>query len=160
MSAIADLPWELDLIGDGPLEAHVREQARGLSDRIRFHGYLSDTAPILAKSSIFLLCSRSEGFPRSILEAMRAGLPVIASDVGGVRESVADGVSGHIVPPGSPGALAAALRRLMNSASERQRMGEAGRLRFQERFDLRCMTDHTYYLYATIVGVRPLLGTE
>jgi glycosyltransferase involved in cell wall biosynthesis len=160
LSEIADLPWELDLIGEGPLEPVVRQHARGLEDRIHYHGYISDTAHALAKSSIFLLSSRSEGFPRSILEAMRAGLPVIASDVGGVRESVADAVTGYVVPPGSPGALAAALRRLMNSASERQRMGEAGRLRFQERFDLKCMIDNTYYVYATIVGVQPVLGTE
>jgi glycosyltransferase involved in cell wall biosynthesis len=155
-----EVRWELDLVGDGPLDSLIRREAQGLDDRVHFHGYVAEIAPILARASIFLLSSRSEAFPRSILEAMRAGLPVIASDVGGVRESVADGISGYAVPPGSPDAMAGALLPLMNSASERQRMGKAGRLRFQERFELGRMAENTYYLYATIVGVQPLPGAE
>ena len=151
---VRDLRWTVDLVGDGPLEVQARAQAAEFGDRVRFHGYVRDTAPALAGASIFLLSSRSEGFPRSILEGMRAGLPVIASDVGGVREAVADGETGYVVPAGSPGAVAAGLRRLINSASDRQRMGSAGRLRFRERFEFRCLADNTYSLYATIVGVQ------
>lgn len=152
----ANLPWELELVGEGPLESVVQQKAEtfGLANRVRFTGYVKETAGALARSSIFLLSSRSEGFPRSILEAMRAGLPVIASDVGGVREAVQDGTTGYVVPVASPGAIAAALRRLMNSASERERLGHAGRLRYRERFRFECMVENTYYLYATIVGVR------
>lgn len=151
---VRDLKWTLDLIGDGPLEPLIREQSAQFGDRIRFLGYVPDTAPSLARASIFLLSSRSEGFPRSILEAMRSGVPVIASDVGGVREAVADGQTGYVVLPGSPGSVAAAVRRLIKSASDRQRMGRAGRLRFRERFEFNRMTDNTYCLYATIVGVQ------
>ena len=85
---------------------------------------------------------------------MRAGLPVIASDVGGVREAVLDGSTGYVLPSGSPGAIGAALRRLIISASHRERMGNAGRLRYRERFRFECMVDYTYCLYATIVGVQ------
>ena len=156
LNQIRDLAWTLDLVGEGPLETAIRNQATalGLANRVRFHGYMSETAPALAAASIFLLSSRSEGFPRSILEAMRAGLPVVASDVGGVREAVADGETGYLVQSGSPGAVAAALRRLIYSASDRQRMGRTGRLRYRERFEFDRMVSNTYCLYATIVGVK------
>lgn len=160
LRAAARLPgsgWRLDLVGEGPLLHEVQAEAQrlGLSHRVEFRGYQSNTAKILSEAGIFVLSSRSEGFPRSILEGMRAGLPVIASDIGGVREAVVDGESGLLVPAGDPGSLSSALRRLIESPGERQRMGSSGRLRYEERFAFECMFSSTFRLYATIVVNQP-----
>lgn len=156
LELVSDVPWELALVGDGPLEPALRARA---SNRIRFLGAMSDAAQVLADSQIFVLSSRSEAFPRSILEAMRAGLPVIASNVGGVSEAVDHEVTGLLTSPSSPSELADALRSLIKSSLKRERMGANGHLRYQERFRFESMLSATLGLYATIVGVpnpRPL----
>ncbi len=150
--ALAALPhrrWSLELVGDGPLEAKLRELARSLSleEQIVWTGYLASPAPVLARSQVFVLATRSEAFPRSILEAMRAGLPVIASDVGGVGEAVLDGQTGILVPANDPEAIGAALERLLENASLRERMGESGRQTFNERFRFERMVAETLALY-------------
>jgi glycosyltransferase involved in cell wall biosynthesis len=164
LALIRDLPWELDLAGDGPGEA----DARRLVDefllgggvrfrRVRFHGYLPDPSALLAQAQIFVLSSRSEAFPRSILEAMRAGLPVVASDVGGVAESVDDGVTGLLVQPGNPKALAAALRRLLESPHLRQSMGLAAHAAFQSSFRFQTLAGRMEAVYATVQSRAALL---
>jgi glycosyltransferase involved in cell wall biosynthesis len=153
LAALRAEPWELDLVGDGPLEAKTRGMAGelGLAGRIRFLGYLGEPAHALAAAQLFVLSSRSEGFPRSVLEAMRAGLPVVASDVGGVGESVTDGVNGLLVPAESPEALAAALGKLMAEPALRQRMGAAARATFETRFRWESMVENTAAIYATVL---------
>ena len=125
-------------VGEGPLlqevAATIRE--RGLTERIDLLGDRGDVPGVLASADVFVLSSRSEGFPVSILEAMAAGLPVVATDVGGVAESVADGETGLLVPPGDPGALAAALDRLLTDSALRLRLGTAGRERARRHFDV------------------------
>ncbi|WP_161537544.1 glycosyltransferase family 4 protein, partial [Escherichia albertii] len=92
LKGIDDLEWRIQLIGKGPLLVYYKELAAelGISDRVQFLGERHDVAHLLHQSDVFLLISNWEGFPRSILEAMRAGIPVIASDVGGSSESVTD----------------------------------------------------------------------
>jgi glycosyltransferase involved in cell wall biosynthesis len=128
--------WTLDLVGDGPLEGAIRARAQhlGLSGRVRFLGATRHVAQVLAEARLFVLSSRSEGFPRSILEAMRAGLPVVASRVGGVEEAVLDGATGMIVNPGDSAQLASALDRLARDPDLRRWMGHAGRKRYEQRF--------------------------
>jgi glycosyltransferase involved in cell wall biosynthesis len=125
-------------VGEGPLlpeiAAVIRE--RGLAERIDLLGSRSDVPAVLASADIFVLSSRSEGFPISVLEGMAAGLPVVATDVGGVSESVVDGETGLLVPPDDPGALAAALDRLLTDRALRLRLGAAGRERARRHFDL------------------------
>ena len=147
-------PWELDLVGDGPLEAETRRLVSqlDLGGRVRFHGYLADPAPVLAAAQLFVLSSRSEAFPRSILEALRAGLPVVVSDVGGVGEAVADGVNGLLVPAGNPGKLATALGKLLEDTPLRERMGAAARAAYERSFRLECMVDRTAAIYVTLLG--------
>ncbi len=148
-SAVASLSgdWQLELVGDGPLEFAAR--ARYASERVRFHGYVRDPASLLAAAHVFVLSSRSEGFPRSILEAMRAGLPVIASDVGGVREAV-NYTNGVVVPPGDAERLRAALQRMHDSPGERQPMGNAGHQLFVEHFRFEQTLLATEMLYEAV----------
>ena len=144
--------YQMLLVGDGPLESTLRALA---PPQVKFAGALSDPGPALADSQILVLSTWSEGFPRSILEAMRTGLPVVASDVGGVSEAVEDGVTGFLVPPGSPSALGEKLGILLKSQSIRQLQGAAGHLRYQERFRLERMVSRTMGLYATIAAAEP-----
>ncbi len=119
------------IVGDGP-QANL---LRGI-DGVELLGERHDVPAILAAADVFVLSSLSEGMPISILEAMAAGLPVVASAVGGVPEVVIDGETGLLVPPDDAPALANALRRLLADAGLRRRLGAAGRRRAEERFDL------------------------
>ena len=125
-------------VGEGPLLPEVAAAIleRGLTGRIDLLGNRGDVPDLLASADIFVLSSRSEGFPVSILEAMAAGLPVVATNVGGVAESVVDGETGLLVPPGDPDALAAALDRLLTDSALRLRLGTAGRERAHRYFDV------------------------
>lgn len=153
LATLREQPWQLDLIGDGPLEPQIRDlgSALGLASRIRFAGYHPDPGRALAGAQLFVLASRSEGFPRSVLEAMRAGLPVIASDVGGVSEAVRNGITGLLTPPRKHQALAAALRILLASSDKRKQMGAAGRAAFESSFRLETMLESTLAIYATVL---------
>jgi glycosyltransferase involved in cell wall biosynthesis len=153
LSTLRDDKWELELVGDGPREDAIRRLAAelGIARRVRFAGYRTDPAETLARAHVFVLSSRSEGFPRSILEGMRAGLPVVATDVGGVGEAVLDGGTGRLVPPASQTVLAEILKTLIVSGPERERLGTAGRLRYEAKFTFERMLSSTAALYATIV---------
>ena len=154
LAALRERPWVLDLIGDGPLEPAIRllADALGIADRVRFLGYQREPARVLAGAQLFVLSSRSEAFPRSVLEAMRAGLPVVASDVGGVREAVTDGIEGLLVPPRSPGALSAALESLIAGAARRRGLGAAARAAFESRYHLDRMIEKTTGVYARVIN--------
>jgi glycosyltransferase involved in cell wall biosynthesis len=153
LAALKDQPWTLDLIGDGPDTEACRALAEelGIAGRIDFAGQRLDVAERLAEADVFLLVTKWEGFPRSILEAMRAGLPVIASDVGGCKESVEEGVTGYLVPKEDPEALAERLRELTDSPDLRTRMGRAGRKSYEENFTFEAMYRKTRGVYREIV---------
>ena len=125
--------WSAVLVGDGPGLAEVAERH---DPRIELLGPRTDVTDVLARSDVFVLSSRSEGFPVSILEAMAACLPVVATAVGGVGEAVVGGETGFLVPPGDPQALAAALERLVADRELRLRLGAAGRSRALRHFDV------------------------
>lgn len=150
---LRELPWSLELIGDGPLRADMERLATdlGIRSRIDFVGAVSDVANRLSKSQIFILTSRWEGFPRSILEAMRAGLPVLASNVGGVSESVADGVNGILVPRGDVEAVAKGLYTLLTNPGLRRRLGERSRERFEQDFTFERMAKKTIEVYHQVL---------
>jgi L-malate glycosyltransferase len=126
----------LAILGEGPgrsaLEARIR--AAGLAGRVRLPGHETDLRPHLARSDIYVQSSVREGLSNALLAAMAAGLPVVATDVGGTREAVADGETGLLVPPGDPSTLAAAIRRLAASPEEARRMGAGGRRRAETEF--------------------------
>ncbi len=153
LERIRELEWEVDLVGDGPLRSQAEKAVReiGLGERIHFLGERQDVSELMSRSQAFLLVTNWEGFPLSILEAMRAKLPVIASDVGGVREAVADGVTGYLVPRGDDKTLAERLSLLLRDNKLRVQMGEAGRSRFESSFTVRHMVERTLAVYDEVV---------
>lgn len=155
--ALADLkhvPWELEIIGDGPLMARSKDLANelGVASRIQFQGLRTDVAERLARSHAFVLVTKWEGFPRSILEAMRAGLPVVASAVGGVPESVKDGETGFLIPRGDQATLTDRLAKLIGDPALRLEMGSRGRQYFVEEFTFDHMLDKTLEVYRAALG--------
>lgn len=144
--------FEMYLVGDGPLFSQSKEmvQQMGLTDVVKFLGARKDVPALLAEAQIFVLISRWEGFPRSVLEAMRAGLPVIASDVGGTRESVIDGETGFLIPRGDVEILKDRLLKLINDPSLRVQMGNNGYRRFLSNFTFEHMLEETLKLYREI----------
>lgn len=154
LATVHDIAWELELIGDGPLTETVRERvhALGLADKVLFSGLCNDVPQRLEKADIFVLVSRWEGLPLSILEAMRAGVPVVASNVGGVSEAVQDDRTGYLVDKGDMPMLADRLRRLMLDKQLRGQMGEAGRALFEREFLFDIMYQRTVSVYQQALG--------
>jgi glycosyltransferase involved in cell wall biosynthesis len=107
----------------------------GLGERLRLLGYRDDVPGLMAAADIFVLPSRFEGLPMSVIEAMLTGLPVVATDIRGPAEQVVPEATGLLVPPGDASALAAALQRLTTDQALRVRMGAAGRTRAVECYD-------------------------
>lgn len=120
---------EICLAGDGPMADALaaRARARGVGGRVQFLGHCQDVPALLARADIFVLPSRSEALPNALIEAMAAGLPVVASRVGGIPEIVTDGQNGVLVQPGDPTALAAAVVRLMDHPGLAAALGGAAR---------------------------------
>ncbi len=111
------------------------ERIPGLRGRVRFLGYRRDVPELMRAADIFTLPSHREGMPRSIIEAMLSGLPVVATDIRGSREEVVDGETGLLIPVGDADKLAAAFDQLCGAADLRARMGAAGRQRAAALFD-------------------------
>jgi len=143
-------------IGDGTDDPAFIDQARRwagpAAERLELLGGRFDVAGQLARHAVFVLCSRYEGLPLSILEAMRSGLPVIASRVGGVPELVQDGSTGRLVAAGDPAELAGAMQDLADDPALRQRLGEAGRERYEGHFSIDRLRDRVSAVYEGLIG--------
>lgn len=144
-----DLDWDLLFVGNGDdLELRSLVNQLELGDRVTFLGDRDDVAEMLdARIDIVCLLSRHEGLPSSILQAMRAGLPVIASDVGGLGEAVRPGETGWLVAADDDAELITVLRDLIVSADRRRDMGAAGRRRYEELFSFQDMAGKTLAFY-------------
>ena len=132
------VPAHLALVGEVRVP-RLREQADslGLRGRVTFMGHCIDAARLARAFDVFVMPSTErEGLPRAVIEAMAQGVPVIVTDVGGMPELVEDGVSGLVVPPRHPAALAEAIVRLASAPALRQRMGDAARERIRKRFHI------------------------
>jgi glycosyltransferase involved in cell wall biosynthesis len=143
---------ELVLAGDGPQMAALRALADALAPgKVQFLGAVPDIPSLLATAQIFVLASDHEGFPLSILEAMRAGLPIIASDLPGIREQLADGSCGQLVPSCDVRHWAAMLLKLAGSPAERERLGNDARQYWEQYFGIGSMADETWRVYQDIL---------
>ncbi|MGI9292005.1 MAG: glycosyltransferase, partial [Gammaproteobacteria bacterium] len=145
----SDLDWHLTLVGDGPLKEVCEDVASqsGIAPRVEFAGYSNRVEEHLNRADIFALITHWEGFPRSILEAMRAGLPVIVSDVGGCSESVADGLTGRVVRHDDQEHLAGALRELLSNRQQRLDMGIRSLESYTDNFTFEIMYQKYLSLY-------------
>lgn len=144
------------LVGDGPLEATVRARVAeaGLGNDVLVLPFGRDPAPALAAFDVYVMPSLWESFPIGILEAMAASLPVVATNVGGVPEAVADGETGLLVPLGEVDALSAAIERLVRDPALRRRMGAAGRARWESEFGVARMVDGLEAAYERALAER------
>jgi glycosyltransferase involved in cell wall biosynthesis len=141
------------IVGSGPERALLVKMARdlGVSDRVTFLGNRNDVAAVLASLDVFVLPSIAEGLPNALLEAMAAGLPVVATAVGGVPEIVQSGVNGMVVEPAAPDALAEALVRLGQDERLRSEYGAANRALVASNFSVERELAETTLVYRRLL---------
>ena len=134
----ASVGARLRMVGAGPLEAALRTRIAelGLSDRVEMTGSVDDVTPHLAWAEVLLLTSLTEGLPAATLEAAAASAAVVAFDVGGVGETVIDGVSGRLLKPGDVDGMVAALTAYASDPESRRQAGQAGRSLVAEKFTI------------------------
>lgn len=146
----------LVLVGDGPgrpaLERAARD--RGVADRLLVTGWVPDARRWMSALDILAMPSRWEGLPLAILEAMHAGLPVVANDVGSVADAVVDGRTGFVVDPDDQSALEGRLRELVASGALRREMGARARARAQEEFTATAMARRYEDVYRKVAAPR------
>jgi glycosyltransferase involved in cell wall biosynthesis len=142
------------LAGDGPelprLKAQV--QALGLQDSVFLPGYVDRPQRVLEETDLMVLPSHTEGLPNAALEALAMDVPVLATRVGGTPEVIEDGVSGRLVPPGNPEAMAAAIEDFLTHRDAWTGMAARGRAIIGERFDFQARTRAVEAIYAELAG--------
>lgn len=144
----------LAVVGDGEERAALTERARasGAGDRIHFVGWWADIPSAMSDCDVMALTSRNEGTPVALIEALAAGRAVVATDVGGVRHVVEDGVSGWLAPPGDAPAVAELLRRLLEDHAQRTAFGQAGRENVRRRFGQERLVADIRRLYSELLA--------
>jgi glycosyltransferase involved in cell wall biosynthesis len=145
------------LVGDGELRADLERAvaARGLSSVVVFAGKRDDVAEMLSAMDVFVLSSATEGLAMTLLEAMAAGLPVVATRVGGNAEVVVDGATGRLVAPRDPDALAAAIGQVLADRTQARAMGARGAERARVHFGIDGMVGAYTALYDALAASRP-----
>lgn len=157
----ADPRLRFVVAGDGELRGAVEARARdlGLGERFRLLGWRRDVPDLLAALDLFVLTSLFEGLPRAVLQAMVAGVPVVATAVGGTPEVVRDGETGLLVRPGDPVAAAAAIVRLAGEPETARRLAAAASKRIGEEFEIRGMVRTLDALYEDLLHAESKVGT-
>lgn len=149
----------LVIAGDGPqweeLDAMIR--TFGLQHRILLPGFVEDSPSFLADLDLFVLSSHSEGHPMVLLEAMAMGLPVVATDIAGVRDTITDGVDGRLVPVTDVPALTAAIKSILADRDAARRLGRKARKRIERDFTVERMVQRTEVLYDELLAQKGLL---
>ena len=150
---------KLLVIGEGEEENNLKKLVKSLdlTNEVIFIGLSSDIEEILPMAELFLLPSLWEGLPNVLLEAMAAGKPVIATEVGGVPELVIHGETGMLVPHKDSDALACAIADLLKNRLKARRMGETGRIRAEEHFSIQKMIEKTESLYQELLREKKLI---
>jgi len=133
------------------VRARIREL--NLEDCVTLTGYRTDVEDLLALVDVFMLASLNEGTPLAILEAMATGIPVVATDVGGVSEQIIDGETGMLVPPGDVSALVQACQHLLSNTGLQEEMGRAGRRHVEEHYSLESCARRHRSLYQDVVDI-------
>lgn len=145
------------VVGDGPARSELERRGAAAGARVAaalsWTGFRHDVPALLAAADLLVLPSLDDAFPTVLLEAMAAGLPVVATRAGGIPEIVEEGVTGILVPPGDPAPLADAVATLLADPDRRRRLGAAGRRRAEERFSTAAWLGRLERLYGEVVGV-------
>jgi glycosyltransferase involved in cell wall biosynthesis len=137
-------PWpdvRVVIVGDGPEGATLRQRAARIDPPVLMPGHMADVQPWLALASLVVMPSRRESFGQVTLETMATGLPLVATAVGGLQDVVVDGVTGLLVPPDDPQAMADAVRALLVDPERATTLGAAARRRYSERYTIEHMAD-------------------
>jgi glycosyltransferase involved in cell wall biosynthesis len=144
----------LKIAGDGPLrESLARESATaGLDSHVEWLGSRRDVNVLMPACDVFVLSSAREGQPMVLLEAMAAARPIVATRVGGIPKTVQDGTEALLVPPGDPGALAAAIERLLDDRALARQLGDQARTRMREEFSIEAVAQAHLELYARLLS--------
>jgi glycosyltransferase involved in cell wall biosynthesis len=142
------------IIGGGPLQSELEDLAHslGLGDRLALTGFRPDVGAFYRAAELFVMSSTNEGLGTAVLDAMALGIPVVAARAGGIPEAVADGLTGRLVPPADPEALAAGIIELLIETDKAKRFGRAGRERVLREFSVSTMVDRTAAIYAKLMG--------
>jgi glycosyltransferase involved in cell wall biosynthesis len=144
------------VVGDGPSRADIEALAAPHGDTVVLAGHRDDVLEVLDGVDVLLHPSHADAFPTALLEAMAAGVPVVATAVGGIAEIVVPGETGELVPaPPEAAAVVEALGPLVGDAARRRRMGEAGRRRFEQEFSASSWAERLRRVYAEAVGPAP-----
>jgi glycosyltransferase involved in cell wall biosynthesis len=148
------------LAGDGPELPALRERAvaRGVAGSVLFTGSFSQPWDLLRAADVFVLASEIEGLPLVVLEAMSQGVPVVATDVGGMPEAVIDNVTGFLLPPRDSAALTTAITRILSDPAVAVRMRQAALARFEQRFTMQRMLEAHRDLYLRLAHSRGAPG--
>jgi glycosyltransferase involved in cell wall biosynthesis len=152
--ALVDAPASLEIFGDGSQRAELERRATELGVPARFHGWVADMRSRLEEIDLFVLPTRGDNLPVSILEAMSLALPVVSTRVGGIPELIVDGVTGLIVEPGDREGLAGAIEKLVRDPDLRARFGRAGADRVDQQFDSDRIAQRMVGLYDELVRAR------
>lgn len=138
-------------VGDGPMREDIELEInrKNLSNDVHITGFVQDVRKYLGSMDLFVLSSKREGLPLSILEAMAAGLPVVATDVGGNHEVIVNGKTGLLVPSGDSAALADAIIDVFSKIETLKRLGESGRNLVTAKFDLKKMVKEYEAVYCS-----------
>jgi glycosyltransferase involved in cell wall biosynthesis len=151
------------IAGDGPLRKTMENLARelGIEKRTKFLGIRQDIPQLMNAADAYVMSSSWEGMPNVLLEASATGLPIVATDVGGNREIVLDGVTGFLVPPRNPEALARAMLRIMDlSDEERKEMGKRARKHIEVKFNLDRVVDLWEILYYELLEKKGIVAQK
>jgi len=142
------------LLGSGPEEHRLKQRARelGIAEQVVWTGAVPETAPYLRRASVACLTSDSEGFSNALIEYMAAGLPVVATRVGGAAEAVLDGETGFLTAKGNAEQLAVRIIELLQAPSLSRRLGAAGRRRVEQHFSIAHAVDEYQQLYERLAG--------
>ena len=140
---------QLVIVGDGPLKSEIEVQAArlGLKERLHLLGDRTDVARLVASFDLLVLASLHEGLPNAVMEAMAAGVPVVATAVGGTKELIKSGETGYLVPPADPLALAERITFALENEGERMRIAASGRHFIDSEFGMRRMVESVEKLY-------------
>ena len=141
------------VVGDGPLREELLGLAGrlGMEDRVRFLGYRTDARALIGLLDVLVVPSLTEGSPLIVLEAMAAGVPVVASAVGGIPDQARHGEEGLLVPPGDPEALAGAMGELLRDPSRARLLGAAGRRRTENEFSHETLVRRIEGIYRAVL---------